>query len=290
MPCAAALIGVRLDGLWPWLAAAALAALNVTDGLGIARAARVRADPAHVGPFRRHLRLQILVDLVVLTAVIHCVGSAEPAAPFAYLFHIVLSCIFFTPAESLLITLAAGGLYLGLLGLESARLLSVPANAAVGGWQTVDPLRHPAFWTLQVLPMLAAGGVIWYLASRLSERLRRREAELAAANRRLVAGVDERMRHMLQTTHQLKAPFAAIHANTQLLLGGTCGPLSGPAHEVVERIAVRAASLSQQIMEMLQLANIRSAAQGPAAGHRGGPGRDHRQHGPACSRRPPCGE
>jgi hypothetical protein len=37
---------------------------------------------------------------------------------------------------------------------------------------------------------------------------------------------------MLQTTHQLKAPFAAIHANTQLLLKGYTGPLSDPSRAV----------------------------------------------------------
>ena len=66
---------------------------------------------------------------------------------------------------------------------------------------------------------------------------------------------------MLQTTHQLKAPFAAIHANAQLLLRGTCGPLPDEAREVVQRIAARCAMLSQQVIDMLQLANLRSAGQ-----------------------------
>jgi light-regulated signal transduction histidine kinase (bacteriophytochrome) len=58
--------------------------------------------------------------------------------------------------------------------------------------------------------------IIWYLVSRLADTLRQRERELATTNLRLKASSDERMKHMLQTTHQLKAPFAAIHANTQL--------------------------------------------------------------------------
>ena len=69
-----------------------------------------------------------------------------------------------------------------------------------------------------LVPGVAAGG-----------RLRERDLELAAINRRLVAATEERARYMLRTTHQLKAPFAAIHANTQLLLGGYCGPTPGAA-------------------------------------------------------------
>jgi signal transduction histidine kinase len=93
-------------------------------------------------------------------------------------------------------------------------------------------------------------------------RLRQRERELAAANRRLEASsMPSGPRHMLQTTHQLKAPFAAIHANTQLLLKGICGPAAEPARAVIEKIASRAQMLSQQIQQMLQLANLRSQSQ-----------------------------
>jgi signal transduction histidine kinase len=113
--------------------------------------------------------------------------------------------------------------------------------------------------------VIFVSGTVWYLASRLSNALRQRDEELAAINRRLIAATDERAGHMLSTTHQLKAPFAAIHANTQLLLGGYCGPLPGKAIAVVEQIAVRCEMLSRGIKSMLQLANLRSRAQDPPA-------------------------
>ena len=61
---------------------------------------------------------------------------------------------------------------------------------------------------------------VWYLASRLSTEVRLRDKELEEANQRLVEASEERARHMMQTTHDLKAPFSAIQAKTQLLLGG----------------------------------------------------------------------
>ena len=73
-------------------------------------------------------------------------------------------------------------------------------------------LRH------RVVPGIAAG-----------RALRQREDELAATNRRLVAATEEAGQHMLRTTHQLKAPFAAIHANAQLLLGRVLRPHLGRA-------------------------------------------------------------
>ncbi len=68
---------------------------------------------------------------------------------------------------------------------------------------------------------------------------------------------------MLRTTHELKAPFAAIHANAQLLLRGHCGVLSDEALDVVRRIARRCSRLATEIQEMLQLANLRSSSEQP---------------------------
>jgi len=79
---------------------------------------------------------------------------------------------------------------------------------------------------------------VWYLASHLSSMVRRREYELATINRRLVAAQKERSQYMLATTHQLKAPFAAIYSNAQLLLQGYCGQIPDQAAQAVQRIII----------------------------------------------------
>jgi signal transduction histidine kinase len=68
---------------------------------------------------------------------------------------------------------------------------------------------------------------------------------------------------MLRTTHELKAPFAAIAANAQLLLRGNCGALPEEATDVVRRIAARCRRLAVEIQEMLQLANLQSTDERP---------------------------
>jgi signal transduction histidine kinase len=103
--------------------------------------------------------------------------------------------------------------------------------------------------------------VVWYLASHLSFMVRERDFELAETNRRLLAAQRERSRHMLATTHQLKAPFAAIYSNAQLLLQGYCGDIPDEAVQVIQRIIARCRRLTAEIQEMLQLANLGSASQ-----------------------------
>jgi signal transduction histidine kinase len=65
---------------------------------------------------------------------------------------------------------------------------------------------------------------------------------------------------MLTTTHQLKAPFAAIYSNAQLLLQGYCGEIPDESLKVIERISLRCRRLTAEIQEMLQLANLSSTS------------------------------
>lgn len=240
-----------LDGLhlrpgWLVPVAALLGGMNLAYS-GLLRRPAARQNALNL---RRLLWVQIGVDLVALTVVVHFLGSTDSAAPFMYLFHIILACIFFPPRQSLIVTLLAAFLYFAAILTPSLSPAATGTASEALALRALRSLGNVTIWT-----------VIWYLASKLARALRDRDRELAAANARLVASCDERARHMLQTTHQLKAPFAAIHANIQLLLAGICGPLPPKAVEVVRRMAARCLALSQQIQDMIQLANLRSAAQ-----------------------------
>jgi signal transduction histidine kinase len=249
--------GIRLSAGWPLTVAAALAVLNLSY-LDLARRAARKAQPAALR--LQSLWLQIILDLAMLTVVIHYVGSLGTFAPFMYLFHIVLACIFFPYAQSLLVTLCAMGMYLACILLEQSGI-APPQSLLAAGPPAGGSLGGVLAWHFGSLVFIS--GTVWYLASWLANALRRRDEELAEINRRLVAATEERARYMIRTTHQLKAPFAAIHANAQLLLGGYCGPIPEAAATIVEHIAARCEMLSREIKDMLQLANLRSAAQDP---------------------------
>jgi signal transduction histidine kinase len=252
------LSGIRLEAGWPLAVAAILSVFNVTH---LALARRAAQSPRRALLAWRGLWLQIFLDLAVLTVVIHYLGSLASLAAFMYLFHIVLACIFLPYRQSLVVTLSAMTMYFACLALEYTGLISarsVLTTAIVPDGSLPFPVLGWCFGTVSFTSV-----TVWYLASRLANALRKREEELAATNRRLEAATEERAGYMLRTTHQLKAPFAAIHANTQLLLGGYCGELPAVAVTIVEQIAARCEMLSRGIKSMLQLANLRSHAQGP---------------------------
>lgn len=248
--------GLRMSPGWPLVTAAVLAVFN----LGYLMLLPRRADNTNAAAVRANLWVQIVVDLLALTAVVHFLGSLETYAMFMYLFHIILACIFFPRPQALAVAMSAVALYFACLAMEVAGWLTPQTVLAHAGVLDRAQLSTQG-WVLQIGSAVFVWAGIWYLASRQAGELRKRERDLAVANQRLQAGIEERSRHMLQTTHQLKAPFAAVHANAQLLLGGYCGALPDAAISTVGKISSRCAVLSQQILEMLQLANLRSAAQ-----------------------------
>ena len=201
---------------------------------------------------------QISVDLVILTVVVYFVGSLETNIAFTYLFHIVLSCVFFSGRQSLIVTIMAIGMFAACIMAEYV-LRILPSMSVFAESGDVE-YSSGVLMKLAFNFFLAIGIwlVVWYLASHLSSMVRHRDYELAETNRRVVAACEERSRHMLTTTHQLKAPFAAIYSNAQLLLQGYCGEIPDEALQVIKRILLRCRRLTAEIQEMLQLANLSS--------------------------------
>lgn len=248
-------LGLRAPIGWPFFAGTLLLVANAGFLVHARRSQQRRAAP--------NLWAQIVVDLTILTMVVYFLGSIETPTAFLYLAHIVLACIFFPRRQSLVVLVIASALYVGCVGL--GRLVVTAPGIYRDPALRQGMSDHPTFAWLSVLSALGIFFVVWFLASHLSELVQGREAELAEANRRLLIAQQDKARHMLRTTHELKAPFAAIAANAQLLLRGTCGPLPDEAAAVVRRIAARCRRLAVEIQEMLQLANLQSADEQPAA-------------------------
>jgi len=246
-------LGLRQPGVWPFVIAGMLALGNV-GFLAHSRSLRTRGGK---GRAQENLWGQIGFDLLVLTTVVHCVGSLETPAAFAYLFHIALACIFFSRGDSFLVMAMASGLYVACVILEQNGLIG--PGTIYSDLSLRQQMDHTRFLPLlTVSSSVVIFGVVWFLAAHLSGMVRQRDYELGETNRRLVEEQRKKAQHVLRTTHELKAPFAAIHANVQVLLKGHCGSLPDAATEVVVRIGQRCRRLATEIQEMLQLANLRS--------------------------------
>lgn len=193
--------------------------------------------------------LQILSDLMILTILVHEVGSLIAFIVFAYLFHIVLSCIFFVPRDSLLVTVLAAVLFLGCRALE-----------ATGFWPTpTAPVQGCPITLVNALSAVFIWFVVWYLTSSLSKAVRERDRKLATANELLIAADREKNLLMLRTTHDLKAPFCGIEANIEMLKLQDWDALPENARTKIESIELRAATLRERIKDILLLGELRKS-------------------------------
>ncbi len=201
--------------------------------------------------------IQIVLDLIILTVVIHYVGALETFLPFAYLFHIVMACIFFSSRQSFYVTIIVCFLYISCLLAE--RFSIVPLAGIYQDRILRSNIEFISFaLVFNVLSALCIWIMVWYFASHLSGMVREREYELIKTNKHLKEAQEAKTKHLLRITHELKAPFAAIDANIQLLLKGYCGAFTDKATDVMKRISIRSCRLGHEIKEMLQLANLRS--------------------------------
>jgi two-component system, OmpR family, phosphate regulon sensor histidine kinase PhoR len=191
--------------------------------------------------------LQILADLVILTVLVHEVGSTDSFIVFAYLFHIVLSCIFFVPKDSFLVTVLAAFLFLGCRTLETTGILAKPHS------QLTPPMAM-----INVLSAVFVWFVVWYLTSTISKAVRARDHKLAAANELLIAADREKNLLMLRTTHDLKAPFSGIETNIEMLKMRDWDALPETARDTIKSIEVRAATLRERINDILLLGELRT--------------------------------
>ncbi|MCP4454147.1 MAG: HAMP domain-containing histidine kinase [Planctomycetes bacterium] len=249
-------LGLLLPRWWPIWMGVILCALNTGFVLYTRRMARTQSN--HL--IRMGFGSQIVIDLIFLTAIVHFLGSTNTFASFAYLFHIVLASIFYSRQNSLWITLFACALFVGCVVAESTGIVA-PARVFAPGTILHSEQLSLVPLTLHVASAVVVWIVAWYLVSRQTSFAKQRDAALAAINKRLVEAGRERSAHMLRTTHEIKAPFAAIHANTQILLKGRCGELPDAARNIVERIEQRCRKLSEEIKQMLQVANLQSRGQ-----------------------------
>ena len=249
-------LGIQPPRVWLLQLAAAAAALNVLFCLA---ARRLGPDSPHIA-LRVQLWMQILVDLLAVTVLVHKVGSVDTFIAFTYLFHIVLACIFFSRRESLLVTVVATGMYLACVALE----ISGPGR---GPHILVDlsPMHEatPRTAILMATSAVFVWFVVWYFAATLSRDVRQRDAKLQAANAQLLEADEEKNRMVLRTVHDLKAPFAGIESSVQRLQNELWDQTPPPVQETVLKIAHRAHTLRDRIRDILMLGDLRSGRARP---------------------------
>jgi len=243
------------------------ASMGVYNGLFFLYARHLKAVQAEDRE-RRYVvfaHVQIVLDLVALTVLLHFTGGIEH--PF-FLFY-----IFYVTAASILLPRLFSFLYAGLAAtlfsaLIAAEYWQVIPHVHLEGF--VSPQRYQrGIYVAAVLFVLTITLFLCtYLVSAIVQELRSREEELFESNQscELRAGELARLNARLQeldkaraqfirlVTHELRAPVAAIQSYLKLILEGYVPPEK--QKEIITKAERRALEQLALISDLLDLARL----------------------------------
>ena len=213
-------------------------------------------EPSRFNSPTINLWTQIIIDLICLSVVVHYVGSTATPAPFFYILHIALACIFFSTLESLLVTVIVSIMYTLVLLVEYLFSVQIPQSILIDATMVQDNLtkNHLLFW-MTALDVLFF--TVWYVVSRLSLVVRIHENRLSEAYQQINQAQREKDQYAVLMTHQLKSPLDAIRSKINLIKGGYCGDVTPEINEVLLKIDRRATSMASLILDLLRLQRMK---------------------------------
>jgi len=204
-----------------------------------------------------NVQIQIIFDFTVLGYLAYMCGGIESPLVYFFLFHNVISCLFFRQIVSFMyMILSLAIIFFITLGPV---FKIIPTHHFMFPKDAAALYSHWMIYSYQLAGIVAVYFIVWYFASNITDSLKRNEISLQQKIDELIEMDKERTRYMLVTTHELKAPFSSIQSYINVVLDGYAGDISKEIREVLIKIKIRCEKMMRMIIEMLQLANIGSS-------------------------------
>ncbi|MEK6595263.1 MAG: HAMP domain-containing sensor histidine kinase [Pseudomonadota bacterium] len=203
-----------------------------------------------------NLWVQIIVDLVCLSVVVHYIGSTSTPISFFYVLHIALACIFFSTRESLYVTILVCVMDSIVILFENFLFTQIPISTLISNHLSAESIQRDGviLWMF-FLDILFF--VVWYVVSRLSLIVRAHEHRLLDAYKQINQAQTEKDQYAVLMTHQLKSPLDAIRSKINLIKGGYCGEASPGVTDALDKIDTRAQSMATLILDLLRLERLK---------------------------------
>ena len=234
----------------PWPLYGLGGALVAIDGLYLALFSRLRR--CGLIAVRRHAYLQIAVDLLILTALLHYSGGITNPMSLFYLFHAFLAALALSIQAAIVVAVASIALLVALGFAERLGwLLHHPLPLGLADLERVEPL---GFWLLVFAYAMTMAFSIYFVATVL-RRLRRNERQLLHLGRHLA--LSEKLASIgtlaAGVSHEINNPIGVIANKVQILRyrlqdGDTADKLVGEL-DVIEKHARRISQITAGLLQ-----------------------------------------
>lgn len=202
---------------------------------------------------------QIIIDLFILTILIHFSGGFENPFILFYTFHVVLASILLSTIASYLV---AGFSTIMLVTLSSLEYFAVIPHYSLGIFDYSS--FSPTYSISVILIFSITVFVLVFLVSSISRRLRTQEIKLMRTNNQLEVANSELKRkdsvkdeYVSRVTHDIKGHLAAIQTNISVLQRGIPGPLNPQQEKFVNLAYKRTIRLTEFVRDLLRVTQMR---------------------------------
>jgi len=215
--------------------------------------------------------LHIVLDLLVLTALLHFTGGIENPFVFFFVFHVIIAGILLHYRVAYFVATSAIILVLLLVLLEYNGVIP---HIHLTGFTPAYLYQQGTYIIGVMIALTTCLYASAYMVTHLSGELRKRQREvvvlkdsslrvktkeLREANKEL-AKLEEGRKHLLRflavVAHDLKAPLSAVQSYLQLMVGGFAGEIAEKHKHMLERSSQRITELLNLISDLLDISRI----------------------------------
>ena len=204
--------------------------------------------------------LQISLDLILLTYLIHFSGGAENPFIFYFVFHMVIASILLSNrAAYLQATLAV--ILLG--AVIAGEYLKVLPHYHLDGFIPMlsagsELCLHPQYLLGVFSVFVSTLYITVYFTTSIVNRLRAEEKELAVANLKLEEQDRLKSQYVLTVSHDLQSSLSTIQSCLKVVLSDLTGEISEKSREMISRAEQRSRYLLHFVKGLLDLSKMRA--------------------------------
>ncbi len=214
--------------------------------------------------------LQIGMDLIFLTVLLHFAGGIENPFVCYFVFHIVIASILLSRRATYVQAAIAVALLLAMGVLESTGRLP---HYHLTGLHQQELFRTPTYVFAKLFVVGTMLSITAFMATSITARLRAREAEVFRLSAELgehaadleqaydaLQGLEkERSEYMHRVAHDLRSPLATVERMLAVIAEGRTGEISDKARTMLGRARLRVHHLLDLGRDLLALSRAREA-------------------------------
>jgi len=197
-------------------------------------------------------RFQVFADYILLTLLLYLSGFLENPFLYFFVFHILLTAYLLPPRLVFLFVVSIVSLLTGLSALEYLRV--VPHFPL---YTTLEP-----GYNAQIIPRIAGFcatlAISGYMGTSIKKRLDDKALKVEIELEKYKSLDKVKSNFILQVTHELRGPLAAVVGYHEMIARGITGPVEPKTTEVLARATRRTESLLTMIDEMIDYAYMQT--------------------------------